>query len=218
MLLAGCGGDLSALDPAGPNAHNVATLWWIMLWGSTAIFLFVSLILCLALTQRGQRLLSPRWLLIGGGLAFPSVVLVALVAVSLALGERLLVYANEAPLRIEAVARQWQWEFRYGDDTNIATLDKLHIPAGRPVDFAVTSDDVIHSFWIPRLGGKMDAIPGHTNTIRLMADKPGTYGGVCAEFCGEGHAIMRFSVQAHEPNEFNDVMQQLSASRAERQQ
>jgi cytochrome c oxidase subunit 2 len=82
------------------------------------------------------------------------------------------------------------------------------------VDFAVTSGDVIHSFWIPRLGGKIDAIPGHINTIRLMAERPGQYGGVCAEFCGEGHSAMRFSVEAHGATGFEDVLQQLSAARA----
>jgi cytochrome c oxidase subunit 2 len=78
----------------------------------------------------------------------------------------------------------------------------VHIPAGEPVDFHITSRDVIHSFWIPRLGGKMDAIPGRINILRLQADAPGIYRGVCAEFCGVGHALMPFEVHAHDASEF----------------
>ncbi|GGX07361.1 QoxB, Quinol oxidase subunit II [Pigmentiphaga litoralis] len=78
----------------------------------------------------------------------------------------------------------------------------IHIPAGEPVDFHITSRDVIHSFWIPRLGGKMDAIPGRVNILRLQADAPGIYRGVCAEFCGVGHALMPFEVHAHDASEF----------------
>ncbi|WP_312798242.1 cytochrome c oxidase subunit II [Tianweitania sp.] len=214
LMLGACTGDLSALDAAGPNARNVANLWWIMVAGSAVIFVLVAAILCLSFTQRGRHWLSARWLIVGGGLVMPTAVIAALVATSFALGERLFVHAEQAPLRIEATARQWQWEFRYPGSERALSLNELHIPAGRPVDFTVTSGDVIHSFWIPRLGGKIDAIPGHTNTIRLMAEKPGHYGGICAEFCGEGHAVMRFSVEAHEPQRFTEIVEQLSASGA----
>jgi heme/copper-type cytochrome/quinol oxidase subunit 2 len=74
----------------------------------------------------------------------------------------------------------------------------LHIPAGRPADLVITSTDVIHSFWIPRLAGKMDAIPGHTNRLRIVADAPGTYRGECAEYCGVGHKNHGFTVVAHD--------------------
>ncbi|WP_420225042.1 cytochrome c oxidase subunit II [Pigmentiphaga litoralis] len=84
----------------------------------------------------------------------------------------------------------------------LPTQTIIHIPAGEPIDFHITSRDVIHSFWIPRLGGKMDAIPGRINVMRLQADAPGIYRGVCAEFCGVGHALMPFEVHAHDASEF----------------
>jgi len=80
----------------------------------------------------------------------------------------------------------------------VTRADILDIPAGRTVEIMVTGTDVIHSFWVPRLGGKIDAIPGTTNRILIRADVPGRYGGVCAEFCGTGHAGMDFSVIAHD--------------------
>mgnify|MGYP001286519007 CR=1 FL=1 len=177
-----------------------------MLAGGTAIFLATSLVLAAALFRpAGLRVLGARRLILWGGLILPSIVLTALVAAALALGERLVV-AGQAPaeLRIEAVARQWTWEFRYpGGET---TTDRLYLPVGRPVDVALVSSDVIHSFWIPRLGGKLDAIPGHVNVIRLSADRVGTYGGVCAEYCGSGHAPMRFIVEAREEAEFAELL------------
>ena len=178
-----------------------------MVWGSTAIFLWVWAALALAIAKpAGLRALGPERTMFWGGLVIPLVILTALVAAAFVLGERLLAHPREpAPLRVEAVARQWAWEFRYpGGRTTTGTL---HLPAGRDVDFAVVSDDVIHSFWIPRLGGKIDAIPGHENVVRLRADRPGSYGGVCAEFCGIGHAAMRFSVEAHEEAAFEALME-----------
>ena len=91
------------------------------------------------------------------------------------------------------------------------TQDVVHIPAGREIEFVVTSTDVIHSFWIPRLGGKIDAIPGHFNTISLSADRPGRYGGVCAEFCGEGHGIMQFEVEAHPSQDYDAILARYAA-------
>jgi len=203
-LLAACGGPLSALAPEGPSARGAATLWWIMLAGSAVIFLWVSAALGLALLRPAPlRAAGPQRVLLWGGLIVPAVILTALVAAAFALGERLLALPREpAPLRIEALARQWTWTFRYPDAGDLETADRLHIPAGREVDFAVASADVIHSFWIPRLGGKIDAIPGHENVLRLRADRPGIYGGVCAEYCGDGHARMSFTVEAHPPEAY----------------
>jgi len=93
-------------------------------------------------------------------------------------------------------------------------MDVLHIPAGQPVDVLVTSSDVIHSFWSPRLAGKIDAVPGHENVVRLTADRPGTYRGVCAEFCGVGHTDMHFSVVAHPPEEYAQALAEALAAEA----
>lgn len=169
-----------------------------MLAGGTVIFLAVFAVAALAVLRPGLlRAFGARRTILWGGLVVPAAILVALVAAALALGERLLAHPRQpAPPRIEAVARQWVWEFRYAGGA--VTFDRLHMPAGRDIDFAVESMDVIHSFWIPRLGGKIDAIPGHVNVVRLRADRPGVYGGVCAEFCGTGHAAMAFTVEAHD--------------------
>nr|WP_244484195.1 cytochrome c oxidase subunit II [Devosia sp. Leaf64] len=206
FLLAGCGGELSTLDPAGPRAANLATLWWVMLWGAMALFAIVMALFFLAYFRTGtlSRLKPGHWI-IGGGLILPIPVLVLLTGTALVLGEQLLPRGDE-PLRIEVTAERWHWRFGYPNGT---TSDEqvVHIPAGQPVDFAVTSADVIHSFWIPRLGGKIDAIPGHTNLIRLEADEPGTYWGQCAEYCGEGHDIMFFRVEAHSPEDFAALME-----------
>lgn len=186
----------------GPAADSVALLWWIMLAGSVVLFGLVAALLWLAYRRPSViAALSPRRFVFGLGVVMPVVVLTALVGAALVLGERLLPHADgAAPMRIEAHAERWRWTFRYPDVPGAApTRDVLHMPAGQPVDFVVTAADVIHGFWIPRLGGKIDAIPGHTNIVRLMADRPGSYRGVCAEFCGEGHASMRFVVEAHAP-------------------
>jgi len=200
----------SALDPAGPSAGAIGTLWWIMLAGSVAIFCATSLALALAWARPallGAR--ADRTLVLWGGLVLPAAVLAALVVAAFILGERLIGRQGAGePLRIEAAARQWLWEFRYPGGTS--STDILHIPVGREIEFSVTSVDVIHSFWVPRLGGKIDAVPGHTNRIRLRADVAGRYGGVCAEFCGIGHSSMRFVVEAHPAADYDRVLSSLS--------
>ena len=206
-LLSACSGDLATLQPEGPAAGAVARLWWIMLAGSAVLFLAVGAVLLVAWIAPAWLGPSPaRRLVLWGGLVMPSVVLVALVTTAFALGEALLMRSDREPLRIEAAARMWSWEFRYPENEGGTTENVLHIPAGRDVEFVVTSADVIHSFWVPRLGGKIDAIPGHVNRIRLRADRPGRYGGVCAEFCGEGHPAMRFTVEAHAADDYAAVL------------
>src|SRR5690606_37877344 len=137
---------------------------------------------------------APRTLILWGGLILPSVILAVLVFCAFALGERLIGQSgSSAPLSIEAEGRRWSWEFRY-PAAGMATQDVLHIPAGRDAEFTVTSAEVFQRFSVPRLGGNIDAIHGIRNTHRLRSDRPGRYGGVCAEFCGEGDEIMRFEV------------------------
>jgi cytochrome c oxidase subunit II len=205
VVLAGCSGELSTLDPAGPRAANLATLWWIMLAGSVALFALVMVLFALAYFRSGwiSRITPMQWI-VGGGLVLPIPILVLLTGTALVLGEQLLP-KGEAPVRIEGQAQRWSWSFSYPGGAAIAG-DTLHMPAGEPVDIVVTSMDVIHSFWVPRLGGKIDAIPGHTNVVRLEADEPGIYWGQCAEYCGEGHDGMRFRVEAHDAESFAALM------------
>lgn len=203
--LAGCrvAGPLSALDPAGPGAAPIAQVWWVMCTGAIALLVLVTaLALYAALRRRnGPTRVSPRALLIGGGLALPVTVLTALLGWGVGAGHALLPLASAEPVFVvEVTARQWVWHARYPAHPQAATeANRIDIPAGRPVDVHVRTEDVIHSFWVPRLGGKIDAIPGRVNVLRLRADAPGIYRGVCAEFCGTGHPAMGFAVHAHAP-------------------
>lgn len=203
--LAGCGGPLSTLDPVGPAARSIATLWWVMLGGAVALFLLVMTLFALAMLRPDlARKASPtRWIVLGG-LCLPAVVLTPLLAYALVTGERLLPRLAADPIRIEAEARQWSWTFRYPG--GVATTGVLHLPAGTPVDVAVTSRDVIHAFWVPRLAGKIDAVPGHVNVLRIAADEPGRYQGLCNEFCGVGHTGMEFDVVVHPAAEFEAAL------------
>lgn len=201
LLLAGCDTPLSTLAPAGDSANAIAILWWVMLLGSVIIFCGVLGAALYPLIRRGVGAApSERGMLIGGGLVFPAVVLLALLVAALLVGDRLSPRGEPDVLKIEAVAERWAWTFHYPDG-RAPTRDVLHVPTGVPFEVHVSSRDVIHSFWLPRLGGKIDAIPGQVNVIRLQAAEPGIYRGQCAEFCGVGHAAMSFTLQAHDPED-----------------
>ncbi len=105
-------------------------------------------------------------------------------------------------LQIEVVAHQWWWDFSYMDSSHINTANELHIPTGVPIRLNLESNDVIHSFWVPQLGGKRDVVPGQANELTFTASVPGEYLGECAEFCGESHANMRFRVFVQTPEQF----------------
>lgn len=211
LLVSGCSGDLSVLAPAGPASHKVALLWWVMFGGACAIFVLVAVLLALVFFRPAMmvRINSRQWL-IGGGIAFPLPVLMALVAFSFMQGESLLPQSASDPLRIGAVSRMWNWEFVYQTPAGtVSSTDVLHLPVGRDVVLEVKSADVIHSFWVPRLGGKVDAVPGISNRIVLRADQTGAFGGICSEYCGTGHAGMSFRVVAHDESDFSRVIGEL---------
>jgi cytochrome c oxidase subunit 2/cytochrome aa3-600 menaquinol oxidase subunit 2 len=180
----------------------VAELWWVMLAGGSAIFLLVMALLALAFRKGGDGRGATRVWIMGLGLAFPLAVLAALLLWGLILGERHLV-PGRATIIVEAEARQWTWTFRYPGSGRPATEDVLVIPAGRLVDVEITSRDVIHSFWVPRLAGKLDAIPGRANVLALQADRPGDYRGLGAEFSGAGYLGHRFTVRALDPADWD---------------
>ena len=205
LFVAGCAGPYSTLDTAGPAARDVATLWWVMLAGAAILAVFTLGLLALAFRRRqreregddrGGTALWIGWL----GLAMPSAVLVALLTYALLLGERTIARPAPDVVVVEATGHQWFWTFRQPGATGaIATRNVLHIPAGRPIDVRISSTDVIHSFWVPRLGGKMDAVPGQVNVLRIEASTPGVLEGRCAEFCGLDHTSNRFRVIVHDP-------------------
>lgn len=192
------------LHPAGPAAQTIADLWWVMLACGLAIFGLVMALLFVALRRpsgpsvHGEDERGTRVWMWGLGLGFPMATLAALTGYGLVIGERLL--PRDAPdlVIVQAEARQWAWTFRYAGASVPATEGVLHIPAGRPVNVEITSTDVIHSFWVPRLAGKLDAIPGHVNVLRIEAADPGTYDGQSAEFSGSGYREHVFSVEVHD--------------------
>lgn len=214
LLLAGCSGPLSTLDPAGPSATSAAWLWWGMFSFATLVMVAVIALWLHAVFRspskgeetgdgdyvcRGQQ----RWI-IGGGLVLPVSSIVVLLAFGIPAGHRMLPLPapeGEEVLRIEVTGHQWWWQVEY-PGSGISLEDELHIPAGVPVDLHLTSADVVHSFWVPRLAGKLDMFPGRTNVLRIQAYEPGSYRGVCAEFCGLHHAHMQFTVEAHAEDDF----------------
>lgn len=189
-------------------ASSVANVWWAMFGFSSLVLLVVSALWIYAM-RRQPRETSPaearrihlRWL-IGGGLVLPTVSIVLLLAFGLPAGRNMLPLPGDQALRIEVTGHQWWWEVRY-PESGVVTANQLILPVGRPVDIAVTSADVIHSFWVPRLGGKIDMVPGRTNVIRLEASQAGIFRGQCSEFCGTQHAHMILHVEALEEPEFD---------------
>lgn len=200
------------LDPAGPYATSVSWLSWI-LFGMAAIVLIVVLAaLCIALFGRRdlQTKVGGKTAIWIGGIAFPAVVLTALLIYGLSLTRHLSDPAQGSELRMRITGEMWWWRVAYLDRQGreiIHDANELHIPAGQPVVLELQSADVIHSFWVPRLSGKLDMIPGRRNLLRIQADKPGVFGGQCAEYCGGPHALMGFTVVAHEPARFARLMQ-----------
>lgn len=207
-LASGFAGARSVLEPAGAEAQQIAILFWIMLSGGAVIWLGVVGVLLRSALFNRRRLAekSASRIILWGGVVFPSVTLCVLLAYALWLmpGLRPFAQAGAAGLRIEITGRQFWWEvvYRPAQGPPVASANEVRLPVGERVEFTLKSADVIHSFWIPPLGGKMDMIPGRTNRLSLMATKPGIFRGPCAEYCGTSHALMAFSAVAMEPEAF----------------
>ena len=211
VLASGCGG---ALDPKGEGSERIADLFWVMFWALAAgyVVLLVVLVLALARSRRrsnGRRRVSDRGVILLGGVLLPLLVLLPVIAMTISTGRSVASAGGDA-LQIEVTGRQFWWDLRYpapgslslDDEGSFRTANEIHIPVGRPVELRLIAPDVIHSFWIPQLHGKIDLVPGRTNTFRIEANEPGVYRGQCAEFCGLGHAYMRLLVVAHRQEEF----------------
>lgn len=207
------------LDPAGPAARDIDDLWVLMLVIGTAVFVLVAVLLVAGLRRSGdddrdtaEPIQGSAWL-VGGGVLLPVVgvlvVLVATLAVMRGTAE-----ADDSELTIEVTGNQFWWAFHY-PDRGVTTAGELHIPAGQPVALELTSSDVIHSFWVPALAGKLDAFPEDVNVLVIEADEPGRYRGRCAEFCGLHHASMDLAVVAHSPADFATWLDDQTAPAAE---
>ncbi len=216
--LLGCTSNHAALNPAGPRAQAIANLLLLFCAVSTVVYLIVIAFLVWTLYRRGPRegvegtarRDQKSWRIITAGVALTIVVLITLAVADFAVQRRLSAHPADA-LRIVLTGHQYWWEVEY-DDANpsqrLRTANEIHIPVDRPVEFVLTSRDVIHSFWLPSLMGKKDLIPGYTNTEVVIAARPGTFTGQCAEFCGLQHAQMRLTLTADKPQDFERWRQQ----------
>lgn len=209
--LAGCSSaPASVLDPAGPVAKDELNLivfsFWIMMFVLAAVFILLGMALWKAHRQKQREGLPPQtegnnrleitWTVI------PVIIVIALMVPSISSTFRVgVVPAQAKDFQVTVIGHQYWWEFQYPGE-GIVTADELHLPVGQEVDLEITSADVMHSFWVPRLGGKVEALPGHVNQLWLKADKTGVYPGQCAQFCGTGHADMAFKVVVDTPQQY----------------
>jgi cytochrome c oxidase subunit II len=226
VLLAACGEPQRILDVRSPEAERIAALWWLMLAIAVAVCLIVAVMMALAIRagrrrERGlpARAVRGRALIWGAGVVGPALillyVLVETVRVGADVGHPHGVLWEEGGLGpppddgsfvVDVIGHQFWWEVRYPQH-GIVSANEIHIPAGRRVLFRVTSPDVIHSFWVPQLHGKIDLIPGRINFMRATASAPGLFRGQCAEYCGMSHALMAFWVEAMDPAAFEAWVQ-----------
>jgi cytochrome c oxidase subunit 2 len=209
-----CVDSRSAMSPAGPAARTLADLGWPLLVGFTVVSAIMWGLIVWVVVRRTGSFASHdpvaarggmAWVIVGGfvipGVAFTA----SFVATLGSLSSFPMAHDPSAPPDIRVIGHQWWWEVEYlfKDPTlQFSTANEIHIPVGRSIEIELRSADVIHSFWAPRLHGKVDLIPGRVNHIRVQASFPGTYPGSCAEFCGLQHALMRFQVIAESPPEF----------------
>lgn len=189
----------SALQPAGVEAARVAELFWIMLGGGMLVWaLTLGAALYVALRRPG-RLRDPRrlqaWLIVGGGLVVPTILVSLLLVHSLSILHALPREAEH--LRIAVVGERFWWRVQYAPDSKapVDLANEIRLPVGHRAELLLHSPDLIHSLWIPALAGKVDLIPGRENRLVLEPTRIGRYQGICAEYCGLGHAHMLFTVE-----------------------
>lgn len=195
-----------ALAPAGPAAAMAAELMWLMVALSIPPFLVVVWLLVGAVRRRNRgedvdhAEVGNRWLWIGG-VALPLVLIVITLGATISGMREVQWDPPEGAVEVDVEAYNFGWEVRHHAN-GVLLDDELRIPVGEPVALRLTSRDVVHSFWVPELAGKLDAMPGRTTTLTLQADEPGTYRGRCAEFCGVGHARMPIVVTALDAEDY----------------
>ncbi|HUG46617.1 MAG TPA: cytochrome c oxidase subunit II [Sphingomicrobium sp.] len=200
------------IDPAGPYAGPISTLTWALFAMAALVLVVVIAAMWVALFGKAQqkRRLGGTAVIWIGGIAFPVLVLTILLYFGLTLTRSLSYSIGGDEMRVRITGEMWWWRVAYLDDRRrpvIHDANELHIPVGKPVVLELESADVIHSFWVPRLSGKLDMIPGRLNMKVIQANEPGVFGGQCAEFCGGPHALMGFIVVAHPPEQFEKLMQ-----------
>ena len=215
LLLAACGNSpRSTLNPGGPASSRIATLEWAVLITFCAVaFIMWALLAWAASRHRGTLETHEPWnqgggqnWIVIGGFAVPVVILFVFFVWNITSLSKFPVHANTMMHpEIRVVGHQWWWEIQYlgqPAERQFTTANEIHIPVGRPVDIELTTHDVIHSFWIPELHGKVDLVNGQRNYIRVQADRAGVFQGQCAEYCGAQHAHMLLMVVAQPEQDY----------------
>ena len=231
LLTAACSqGFQSTWDPIGPVAEKQLQLFNVLLWTMVAVFVLVEGAMIYIVIRYRRRPGQPRPPQIHGHTALEVTWTIVPTALILGLGiwSVFTLFELDQPptdqgdiLEVTVVGHQWYFEFVYpdadGNGKRISTANELKIPVDRPVSFILESDDVLHSFWVPKLGGKVDVVPTRQNTLWLMADSdlieqqlPATYYGQCAELCGIAHAQMRFRVTVMTEEGYQDWVRDYS--------
>jgi len=208
--------DPWVVAPMGPLAREIQPVYWYLFICAVAVFLIVDgglVFAALRFRERpghvpkqfhGHNLLELTWTVI------PTLMVISFSVVSF---QRLSVIndtTSNTEMTVRAIGRQWSWtyvypkedRFRLQSGSYLEGSEVLHIPVGTKVRLELQADDVIHSFWVPQLGGKKDAVPGRATDMWIQADRPGTYKGQCVEFCGDGHADMLIQLVAHPKDEY----------------
>ncbi|HYU08826.1 MAG TPA: cytochrome c oxidase subunit II [Gemmatimonadales bacterium] len=222
LFLTACSGPFpqSVFAPKSDFSTEVDGLFKNIFWWAVVVFIIVETILLVAIARYRARpgAATPKpvhghtALEIGWTLA-PALILVFIAVPTMRTIFATAGHAPEGALRVEVIGHQWWWEYRY-PALNIGTANELHIPAGTAIQLDMTSADVIHSFWVPRLGGKRDLTQGRTNRIAFRTDSVGEYWGQCAEFCGTSHANMRLRVIVQPDSVFERWVDQQRAAPA----
>jgi cytochrome c oxidase subunit 2 len=205
-----CVAQQQVLAPAGAASRQIAGLTWPILLVFAAVSVVMwGLIFWVAVRRTGTFATHAPWTDDGGrggrtwihvgGIAIPVFVLGVMLVVSLRDLSSFAMMEHGAPA-IRVIGHQWWWEVHYLEGgRDVTSANEVHVPVGRPIDIELISRDVIHSFWVPELHGKVDLIPGVINHIQIDATEPGTFTGQCAEYCGAEHALMRLVVRADVP-------------------
>jgi cytochrome c oxidase subunit 2 len=208
--LGGCAWDtpMTTVIPRSDVGRDILHVYAIIAWAAAGIALVVGAVLALVLVRfrakpgaplpvqtRGHTLLEIGWTIA------PALVLLVIAIPTLHVTFRTQAEPPAAALEVTVLGHQWWWEFRY-PTLGVTTANELHLPAGRPVALRLEGADVIHSFWVPQLGGKRDVVPGRSNQLTFTPETPGEYWGQCAEFCGVSHANMRMRVIVDAPDAF----------------
>jgi cytochrome c oxidase subunit 2 len=207
VALAACDGRQSALQTAGTDAEQIAHLFRVMMAGALIVWALVVAAAIYAIrVKRGTHTeREANLFVIGGGVLLPVLVLGGLLWYGLPLLPQVMALAPADALRIHITGKQWWWRVQYATpDGFIETANEVRLPVGQRVELQLTSPDVIHSFWVPSIAGKMDMIPGRLTRLGLEPTRTGVFRGACAEYCGASHALMAFDVIVTSEREFRD--------------